>query len=409
MALNYIWIAFFLISFVVALIKLVFTGDVAVFPAMLKSTFETAQSAVTLSLGIVGVMSLWLGLMKIGERGGIVNIFARLVGPFFSRLFPEVPRDHPATGAIIMNFSATMLGLDNAATPLGIKAMHELQELNPDKETATNAQIMFIVLNTSGLTIIPLAIIADRVAQHSVNPTSIFIPALLATFCSTMTAFIYLAIRQRIRIDRVVAAYVLGLVTVIGAAALYASTLPQEELQRVSDLVTGISIMSVITLFMALGVRKKINLFDTFIDGAKEGFQMAIKIIPFLVAIMVGVGVFRASGTLTYLTDGVKYAVAFFGLDTDFVDALPVAFIRPLSGGGARAVWADVVAQFKVDSFVGNLASIFRGCMETTFYVIALYYGSVNIRKIRYTLAAGLIADLVGVVAAIFIGYKFFH
>lgn len=409
MALNYIWIAFFLISFAVALIKLVFAGDMTVFPEMLKSTFDTAMSAVNLSLGIVGVMSLWLGLMKIGERGGIISIFARLVGPFFSRLFPEVPRDHPATGAIIMNFSATILGLDNAATPLGIKAMHELQELNPDKETASNAQIMFIALNISGLTVIPLAIIADRVAQKSVNPTSIFIPALLATFCSTMMAFIYLSIRQRIRFDRVVAAYVAGLITVIGTAVWYASRLPQEELLRVSDLVTGIIIMSVISLFMILGVRKKINLFDTFIDGAKEGFQMAIKIIPFLVAIMVGVGVFRASGTLTYLTDGVKYVVAFFGLNTDFVDALPVAFIRPLSGGGARAVWADVVRQFGVDTFVGNLASIFRGCMETTFYVIALYYGSVNIRKIRYTLAVGLLADLAGVVAAIFIGYKFFH
>lgn len=409
MALNYIWIAFFLISFAVALIKLVVAGDMTVFPAMLKSTFETSVSAVNLSLGIVGVMSLWLGLMKIGERGGIINIFARLVGPFFSRLFPEVPRNHPATGAIIMNFSATMLGLDNAATPLGIKAMHDLQDLNPDKETASNAQIMFVALNTSGLTIIPLTIIADRVARNSVNPTSIFIPALLAMFCSTMTAFIYLSIRQGIRFDRVVAAYVLGIVTIIGSAAWYASQLPQEKLLRISDLVTGIVIMSVITLFMILGMRKKINLFETFVDGAKEGFQMAIKIIPFLVAIMVGVGVFRASGTLTYLTDGVKYAVAFFGLNTDFVDALPVAFIRPLSGAGARAVWADVVTQFGVDSFVGNLASIFRGCMETTFYVIALYYGSVNIRKIRYALSVGLLADLIGVTAAIFIGYKFFH
>jgi spore maturation protein SpmA len=409
MALNYIWIAFFLISFAVALVKLVVAGDMTVFPAMLKSTFETSMSAVNLSLGIVGVMSLWLGIMKIGERGGIINIFGRLVGPFFSRLFPEVPRDHPATGAIIMNFSSTMLGLDNASTPLGIKAMHELQELNPDKETASNAQLMFVALNTSGLTIIPLTIIADRVARNSVNPTSIFIPALLAMFCSTMTAFIYLSIRQRIRFDRVVASYLLGIVTVIGSAAWYASQLPQEQLLRVSDLVTGIIIMSVITLFMILGVRKKINLFETFVDGAKEGFQMAIKIIPFLVAIMVGVGVFRASGTLSYLTDGVKYAVAFFGLNTDFVDALPVAFIRPLSGAGARAVWADVVTQFGVDSFVGNLASIFRGCMETTFYVIALYYGSVNIRKIRYALTIGLLADLVGVTAAIFIGYKFFH
>jgi spore maturation protein SpmA len=409
MALNYIWIAFFLISFIVALVKLLFAGDMTVFPAMLNSTFDTSMSAVNLSLGIVGVMSLWLGLMKIGERGGIIPIFARLIGPFFSRLFPEVPRDHPATGAIIMNFSATMLGLDNAATPLGIKAMHELQDLNPDKETASNAQIMFIALNISGLTIIPLTIIADRVAQKSANPTGIFIPALLAMFCSTMTAFIYLSIRQRIRFDRVVASYVLGLVTVIGTAVWFASRLPQEELLRVSNLVTGIIIMSVITLFMILGVRKKINLFDTFIDGAKEGFQMAIKIIPFLVAIMVGIGVFRASGTLTYLTDGLKYAVAFFGLNTDFVDAMPVAFIRPLSGGGARGVWLDVVKQFGVDSFVGNLASIFRGCMETTFYVIALYYGSVNIRKIRYTLAVGLLADLVGVTAAIFIGYKFFH
>jgi spore maturation protein SpmA len=409
MALNYIWVAFFLISFAVALVKLVFFQNAEVFPAMMNSTFDMAKTGFEISIALTGVMSLWLGLMKIGERGGIIPIFSRLVGPFFSRLFPEVPRDHPATGAIIMNFSANMLGLDNAATPLGLKAMTELQKLNPDKDTASNAQIMFIVLNTSGLTIIPLTIIADRTAMGAANPTSVFIPALMATFCSTMAAFIYLSIKQRIRIDRVVATYILGITAIVGTAAWYASSLPQEELLRLSTLVTGVTIMSVITLFMVLGLRKKIHLFDTFIDGAKEGFETSIKIIPFLVAILVGIGVFRASGTLDYITGAVKYMVGLFNVNTDFVDALPVALLRPLSGQGSRAMMIELAKTHGPDSFVGNLACIFRGCMETTFYVIALYYGSVNIRKMRYTLAAGLIADAAGVIAAILIGYMFFH
>lgn len=409
MALNYIWAAFFLVSFVVALVRLIFFGDTQVFPDMLKSTFDSAALAVTVAIGMIGTMSLWLGLMNIGERGGVIRIISRLIGPFFARLFPEVPREHPAAGAMMMNFSATIVGLDNAATPFGLKAMEELQKLNPDKETASNAQIMFIVLNTSGLVIIPLAILVDRAALHSADPTAVFIPCLLATFCSTLTAFIYVSLRQRIRWDWVVLSYVLGLSSVVGSFAYYLSSLPKEELEHTSQQTTGIIILSIMTVFLILGLRKKINLFETFIEGAKEGFQTAVKIIPFMVGFIVGAGLLKESGVLMYITDALKVVVAYFGANTDFVDALPVALMRPLSGGGAKALSLQIAAEAGVDSLVGNLTFIFRGCMETTFYVIALYYGSVNIRKIRYTVSASLIADLVGVIAAIFIGYMFFH
>ncbi|HYG20127.1 MAG TPA: nucleoside recognition domain-containing protein, partial [Ohtaekwangia sp.] len=339
MILNYIWVSFFLIAFVVALIKLIFFHDMEVFPKLLDSTFEMAKTGFTISLSLTGVMTLWLGLMKIGEKGGIVPILAKVVGPFFSRLFPGVPPDHPANGSIIMNFSANMLGLDNAATPIGLKAMKELQEINPDKETASNAQIMFLVLNTSGLTIIPLAIIADRAAMGSVNPTSIFIPTLIATFFSTMAGLIYVCIKQRIRLfDPVLLAYLLGLIAFIASVIWYFTQLPQDELQRQSTLASSVIIISVIVGFILLGLRRKLPLFDTFIDGAKEGFEIAIKIIPYLVAILVGIGLFRTSGALDYITNAIKWGLTAFNLNTDFVDALPVALMKPLSAASARAM-----------------------------------------------------------------------
>jgi spore maturation protein SpmA len=412
MILNYIWVGFFLVAFFVAAVKLIFFQDFTVFPAMLQATFDSARTGFEVSIGLTGVMSLWLGLMKIGERGGIVSILSKLVGPFFSRLFPGVPKDHPAAGSIIMNFSANIIGLDNAATPLGLKAMKELQELNPDKETASDAQIMFLVLNTSGLTIIPLAIIADRVTLGSTNPTSIFIPTLIATFCSTMVGLIYLCIKQKIKLlDPVLLGYLFGLSSLIGCAVWYFTTLSQEELQKQSLLATSVIIITLIICFIVLGLRRKLPLFETFVDGAKEGFDIAIKVIPYLIAFLVAIGIFRESGTLDYMKEGLRFALNIFKINTDFVDAMPVAFMKPLSGGGARAM---MIAVTKADiggpdGFVANLAAVFRGCAETTFYIIAVYFGSVNVRKTRYAVAGGLIADVAGVIAAIFVGYLFFR
>ncbi|MBL7833979.1 MAG: hypothetical protein JNK18_08495 [Cyclobacteriaceae bacterium] len=408
--LNYIWIGFFLVAFVVALIKLVFFQDTTVFPSMMEATFASARTAAELSLGLTGVMTMWLGLMKIGERGGMVAVIARLFGPFFSRLFPDVPKDHPANGAIIMNFSANILGLDNAATPLGLKAMKELQEINPVKDTASNAQIMFLVLNASGLTIIPIAIIADRVTMGSANPTSIFIPILIAHSCATLAGLIYVSVRQKINLfDPVLLAYLLGMIGILGLGVWYATGLSQESLQVQSNLLAGILIIGIIVTFIAMGMSKKIPVMETFIEGAKEGFETAIKIIPFLVGIMVAIAMFRASGTLDYMTEGVRWILTAIGVNTDFVDALPVAFMKPMSGGGARGMMADIAKQFGVDSFVGNMSAIFRGAAETTFYIMALYFGSVNIRKTRYAVQGALIADLFGIIAGIFAGYLFFH
>lgn len=410
MVLNYIWVAFFLIGFVVALIKLIFFQDTTVFPAMLQSTFEMAKTGFTISISLTGIMSLWLGLMKIGEKGGIIPILSRLVGPFFSRLFPEVPRNHPAAGSIIMNFSANILGLDNAATPLGLKAMKELQEINPSKDTASDAQIMFLVLNTSGLTVIPLAIMADRATLGSVNPTSIFIPTLIATFCSTIVGLIYLSFRQKIKLyDPILMAYLIGLCTVIGLTVWYFASLNPEELQRQSSLISSVIIITLIVSFLILGLIRKIPLFETFIEGAKEGFDISIKIIPFLIGILVAIGVFQSSGAMDYLNNGVKFLVSGLGFNTDFVDALPVAYLKPLTGQGARSMMIALSKQFGPDSFVANLSSIFRGCAETTFYILAVYFGSVSVKKTRYALTAGLIADAAGVTGGIIVGYMFFH
>jgi spore maturation protein SpmA/spore maturation protein SpmB len=410
MILNYIWVSFFLIAFVVSLVKLIFFQDVEVFPHMLQSTFDMAKTGFEISIALTGVMSLWLGLMKIGERAGIVPILSKLVGPFFSRLFPEVPKDHPATGSIIMNFSANILGLDNAATPLGLKAMKELQELNPNKDTASNAQIMFLVLNTSGLTVIPLSIIADRATLGAVNPTSIFIPTLIATFCSTIVGLIYLSIKQRINLlEPVVLAYLVGLSAIVWAGVSYFASLPQEELQRQSTLFTSVIIITIIVSFLLLGLRRRIPLFETFVEGAKEGFETSIKIIPFLIAILVGIGLFRTSGALTYIIQGIAWVFGLMNINTDFVEALPVAFLKPLSGQAARGMMIEVSKSVGPDSFVANLAAIFRGCAETTFYILAVYFGSVSVRKTRYALTGGLIADVAGIIAAIFVGYMFFH
>ena len=409
MALNIIWVSFFLIAFVVAVCKLIFAQDMEVFPALLTSTFDNAKNGFEISLYLTGVMSLWLGIMKIGERGGMVAIISKVMGPFFIRLFPEVPLQHPASGSIIMNFSANILGLDNAATPLGLKAMKELQDLNPDKETASNAQITFLVLNTSGLTVIPLAIIADRATLGSVNPTSIFIPTLIATFCSTLVGLLYLAYKQKINLlDRVLLMYILILTGIVLLGVWHFASLPKDELQRQSTLISSIIIITLIISFLALGMSKKLPLFETFIEGAKEGFSTSIKIIPYLIAMLVAIGLFKTSGALEYIIEGIRWAVSLFAVNTDFVDALPVALLKPMSGQAARSMMISVSETYGVDTFTGNLAAIFRGCAETTFYILAVYFGSVNIKKTRYALAGGLIADLGGIIAAIYVAYLFF-
>jgi spore maturation protein SpmA len=395
---------------VVALVRLIVFQDTDIFPEMLQSTFTSAKTGFEISLGLTGVMAMWLGLMKIGERGGIVPILSRVVGPFFARLFPEIPRNHPATGSIIMNFSANILGLDNAAQPLGLKAMKELQDLNPSSDTASNAQIMFLVLNTSGLTIIPISVLADRAVLGSTNPTSIFIPTIIATFFSTLAGLIYVSFKQKIKLwDPVIMAYGLAISSVVIGMAWYFSSLPPEELQRQSSLATAIIILSIIVGFISLGVYRRLPLYEVFVDGAKEGFEVAIKIIPYLVAMLVGIAIFKTSGALDFMKEGIRWVFTTGGLNDDFVDALPVAFLKPLSGSASRSMMLDVSKEFGPDSFAGNLASIFRSTSETTFYMLAVYFGSVNVRKTRYSLAGGLIADVFGVIAAIIVAYIFFR
>ncbi|MEX2234880.1 MAG: nucleoside recognition domain-containing protein [Cyclobacteriaceae bacterium] len=410
MVLNYIWVGLFLISFAVALVKLIFFQDMEVFPAMLQSTFDMAKTGLEISIGLAGVMSLWLGLMKIGERGGMVPILSRIVGPFFSRLFPAIPKNHPATGSIIMNFSANILGLDNAATPLGLKAMSELQEINPDKDTASDPQIMFLVLNASGLTIIPISILADRAMLGSVNPTSIFIPTLIATFCSTFIGLLYVCIRQRINLlDPVLMAYIIGMLALVGGIVYYFSGLTPADIQKQSSLLTGVIIFTIIVSFILLGLKNKIPIFETFVEGAKEGFAISIKIIPFLVGMLVAIGVFQKSGVLPYMEQGISWVLVSMGINADFVPALPVGLLKPLSGQGARSMMIGISEIHGVDSFVGNLAAIFRGCAETTLYLVALYFGSISVRKTRYAVTGGLIADAAGLAGGIFAGYLFFH
>lgn len=410
MVLNYIWIAFFLIALVVGAVKLIFFGDTEVFTAMVNSTFEMAKTGFEIALGLTGVLTLWLGIMRVGEQGGAIRALAKVVRPFFERIFPEVPRDHPAHGSIIMNFAANMLGLDNAATPLGLKAMQELQELNPEPDSATNAQIMFLVLNTSGLTLIPISIMVYRAQMGAANPSDVFLPILLATFFSTMAGLVAVAIIQKINLfDRVILAYLLGLTALVAATLVYFSRLPEDRIQTVSTLVANVTLFGIIAAFIVLAMIRRVNVYEAFIEGAKEGFTVVIRIIPYLVAILVAIGVFRASGAMDWLVAGIGRGFAALGLNTDFIPGLPTALMKPLSGSGARGMMVDAMQTYGADSFVGRLASTFQGATDTTFYIIALYFGSVSVRKSRHAVTCGLIADGAGIVAAIFIAYLFFH
>jgi len=411
MALNYIWVAFFLIAFVIALIRLIFFGDTEIFKLMAEGTFDSAKSSVMdIALPLVGIMSLWLGVMKIGEKAGAVNFLSRIVGPFFSRLFPEVPQNHPAVGQMMLNFSANLLGLDNAATPLGLKAMAGLQELNKDEETASNAQIMFLVLHASGLTILPIAIIAQRAIYHSKDPTDIFIPCIVATFVATLAGLIVVSIKQKINLfDKVVLAWLLGITGFIAVLIWYFTEyLNKAQISGFSAVFSNIIYLGIPVIFILGGVRKKINVFEAFVEGAKEGFEVSVKIIPYLVGLLVAVSLFRTCGALTYLGDGFRWFFGHFNIDTRFTDVLPIAFIRPLSGSGARALMLDNLKHFGADSFIGHMSSVLYGTADTTFYIIALYFGAVGIKHTRYTLPAMLIADFFGIITAILISYLFF-
>jgi spore maturation protein SpmA len=409
MVLNYIWIAFFLVAFVIALIRLVFMGDFDVFPAMMDSTFSSSKTAFEISLGLTGVLSLWLGIMKIGEKGGLVNALARLLSPVFVKLFPDIPKGHPVTGSIFMNVAANMLGLDNAATPLGLKAMEQLQELNQKKDTATNPMIMFLVLNTSGLTLIPISIMVYRAQMGAAQPTDIFIPILLATFFSTLAGIAITSLYQRINLLNRTMLFTLGGASILVAAIIWGfGQLDSLMMNRVSTTTANIMLMTIIIVFILAGMRKKVNVYDAFIEGAKEGFTTAVRIIPYLVAILVGIGVFRASGAMDMLIDGVRSAVELAGVDSEFVGALPTALMKPLSGSGARGMMVDAMTTYGPDSFVGRLSCIFQGSTDTTFYILAVYFGSVGIRYTRHAVACGLLADLAGIISAIAICYLFF-
>lgn len=409
MVLNYIWIAFFAIAFIIALIRLVFMGDTSVFPAIMDSTFASSKTAFEISLGLTGVLSLWLGVMKIGEKGGVVNMMAKVLSPVFERLFPELPKGHPVYGNIFMNIAANMLGLDNAATPLGLKAMEGLQELNKKKDTASNAMIMFLVLNTSGLTIIPVSIMVYRAQMGAAQPTDIFIPILLATFFSTLAGIIITSLFQRINLLQPILMATLGGLSLMVAAIIWGfSQLDSQMMSLVGTTTANVLLFVIIMCFIAAGVRKKINVYDAFIEGAKEGFHTAVRIIPYLVAVLVAIGVFRASGAMDWLIGGVTWTVHQCGFNADWVGALPTALMKPLSGSGARGMMVDAMNTYGADSFVGRLSCIFQGSTDTTFYILAVYFGSVGISKTRHAVACGLLADLAGIVAAIAIAYLFF-
>jgi len=410
MALNYIWIAFFLIAFLIGLVRLIFFGDTEIFRLMAEGTFDSAKLAVMdIALPLVGIMSLWLGIMKIGEKAGAINFLARIVGPFFNRLFPEVPKNHPAVGQMMMNFSANLLGLDNAATPLGLKAMNGLQELNENKDTASNAQIMFLVLHASGLTILPIAIIAQRAIFHSKDPTDIFIPCIVATYAATLTGLIVVSIKQKINLfDRVVLTWLLGVTGLMALMVWSFHFLNHAQISGFSKVFSNIIYLIIPVIFILGGLRKKINVFDAFVEGAKEGFEVAVKIIPYLVGLLVAVSLFRTCGALTYLGDGFEWVFSHFNMDTRFTRVLPVAFLRPLSGSGARALMLDNLKTYGPDSLLGHMSSVLYGTADTTFYIVALYFGAVNIKKTRYAVPAMLIADFAGIVTAILMAYLFF-
>lgn len=410
MVLNYIWIAFFLTAFIVAVVRLIFLGDTEVFPAIINSTFDSSKTAFEISLGLTGVLSLWMGIMRIGEQGGVIGVFSRLLSPLFTKLFPEIPKGHPVTGSIFMNLAANMLGLDNAATPLGLKAMEGLQELNPKKDTASNPMIMFLVLNTSGLTLIPISIMVYRAQLGAAQPTDVFVPILLATFFSTLAGIIAVSLYQRITLlNRTILLFLGGTSLVIAGIIYFFSMLSRQQIDIYSTTTANVFLFVIIIGFIVAGMRKKINVYDAFVEGAKEGFTTAVRIIPYLVAILVAIGVFRASGCMDYLIEGIANLVNLCGINSDFVGALPTALMKPLSGSGARGLMVDAMNTYGADSFVGRLSCIFQGSTDTTFYILAVYFGSVGVVRTRHAVPCGLLADLAGIIAAILICYLFFN
>ncbi len=410
MVLNYIWITFFLTAFIVAVVRLIFLGDTEVFPAIINSTFDSSKTAFEISLGLTGVLSLWMGIMRIGEQGGVIGVFSRLLSPLFTKLFPEIPKGHPVTGSIFMNLAANMLGLDNAATPLGLKAMEGLQELNPKKDTASNPMIMFLVLNTSGLTLIPISIMVYRAQLGAAQPTDVFVPILLATFFSTLAGIIAVSLYQRINLlNRTILLFLGGTSLVIAGIIYFFSMLSRQQIDIYSTTTANVFLFVIIIGFIVAGMRKKINVYDAFVEGAKEGFTTAVRIIPYLVAILVAIGVFRVSGCMDYLIEGIANLVSLCGINSDFVGALPTALMKPLSGSGARGLMVDAMNTYGADSFVGRLSCIFQGSTDTTFYILAVYFGSVGVVRTRHAVPCGLLADLAGIIAAILICYLFFN
>ncbi len=410
MILNYIWIGFLLIAFVIACVQLVFFGNAGVFNLVLQSIFDSAKTGFETSLGLTGVLTFWLGIMKIGEKGGILKLISRMVAPFFTKIFPEIPKDHPAMGSIFLNMSANMLGLDNAATPMGLKAMKEMQELNPKKDTASNPMIMFLVLNTAGLVLIPVSIMVYRAQWKAANPADVFLPIVIATLCAFLAGLISVAIVQKINLfNKIVMGTLIGIVTFVVGLIFFLSHLSKDKLTEYSNFAAAFVLLSIITAFILMAVKNRVNVYDSFIEGAKEGFQVAVGIIPYLVAILVAIGMFRASGALDLLTDGIRYLVGLTGANTDFVDALPTAFMKPLSGSGARGMMIETMKIHGADSFLGRLSCVIQGSTDTTFYILAVYFGSVNISNTRYAVLCGLFADFVGITAAILLGYMFFH
>ncbi len=410
MVLNFIWIGFLVIAFIVAVVQLIFFGNPQVFSDVINSTFDSAKTGFEISLGLTGVLSLWLGIMKIGENGGVLNSFSRLVAPFFSKIFPDIPKNHPAMGSMFMNISANILGLDNAATPMGLKAMSELQEINPQKDTASDPMIMFLVLNTAGLCLIPISVMVYRAQLGAANPADVFLPIVLATYFAALTGLISVAIYQKINLfNRTIMGTLLGMTSLIAGIIYFLSGLPKEKIALYSSFAASFILFSIIISFVVTAAFRKVNVYDSFIEGAKEGFKVAIGIVPYLIAILVAIGMFRASGAMTMLTDGITWLVALTGINTEFVGALPTAIMKPLSGSGARGMMVDAMKLNGPDSFVGRLSCIIQGSTDTTFYILAVYFGSVGIKNTRYAVICGLLADFAGITAAILLGYLFFH
>ena len=410
MALNYIWIAFIVVAFFVALLQMIFFGNISIFNEVLQSIFGSAKSGFEISLGLTGILTFWMGILKVAEHGGALKVVSRMVAPFFTRIYPEIPKDHPALSSIFLNMSANMLGLDNAATPMGLQAMKEMQELNPKKDTASNPMIMFLVLNTAGIVLVPMTVMMYRTQLGAVNPADVFLPIIVATLCAFITGLVTVSIIQKINLfNRLVMGVLAGLVGFVIGLVYFFSTLSQEQITAYSSFSAAFIILSIIVIFVMMAVKKKVNVYNSFIEGAKEGFQVAVGIIPYLVAMLVAIGMFRASGTLDLLIDGIRYLVALTGVNTDFVEALPTAFMKPLSGSGARGMMIETMTRYGADSFVGRLSCIIQGSTDTTFYILAVYFGSVKVTNTRYAVMAGLFADFVGITAAILLGYLFFH